>query len=349
MTAALTGIGSAVPDDGADQAELWAGFFGHHFAGNRIARRLFETAGVRRRHVVANPLHQDVSAWSTAARMDRYAEVAPDLGARAVAAALDDADIAPAEVGMFAVATCTGYATPGVDVRIAADLGMRADLQRLLIGHMGCYAAVPALGAAADHAVARERAAVVLCLELTSLHLQPPTTDTEQIVSHALFGDAAVAAVLRPPGARCRGLALTDVTARTDLGTTGYMTWNITDVGFRMGLSPKVPDVLGEHLAPVVDELLARNGLTRRDVHGWAVHPGGPRILDTAESALGLGPSDLVRSRDVLAEHGNCSSATLPLILERMVRGGDAGSGNLVALAFGPGLTLYAALLRGQP
>lgn len=348
MTAALTGIASAVPDRGADQDELWDGFFSHHFAGNRIARRLFDSAGVRRRHVVVNPLHEDVSGWSTGARMSRYAAVAPELGSRAVTAALDDAGIEPAEVGMFAVATCTGYATPGVDIRIAAELGMRTDVQRLLIGHMGCYAALPALGGAADFVVARNRTAVVLCLELTSLHLQPPTTDTEQIVSHALFGDAAVAVVLRPSGAGFRGVALTDIAARTDPGTTGHMTWDITDSGFRMGLSPAVPDVLGEHLVPVVDELLARNGLSRRDVHKWAVHPGGPRILDTAESVLGLGPSELVHSREVLAEHGNCSSATLPLIVERMVRGGEAGAGNLVALAFGPGLTLYAALLRAQ-
>lgn len=349
MTAELAGIGSAVPDGGADQDELWDGFFSEHFADNRIARRLFESAGVRRRHVVANPLHEDVSAWSTAERMNRYAEVAPDLGARAVAAALDDAAIPPEEAGMFAVATCTGYATPGVDIRVAADLGMRTDVQRLVIGHMGCYAAVPALGVAADFVVARNRPAIVLCLELTSLHLQPPTADTEQIVSHALFGDAAVAVVLRPATSQCRGPALVDVAARTDSDTTGHMTWDITDTGFRMGLSPKVPEVLGEHLAAVVDELLARNGLHRRDVHGWAVHPGGPRILDTAENVLGLGPSDLARSREVLAEHGNCSSATLPLIVERMVRGGETGTGHLIALAFGPGLTLYAALLRARP
>ncbi|WP_370591437.1 type III polyketide synthase [Saccharopolyspora montiporae] len=346
MTAVLAGIGSAVPDGGAEQDELWDGFFSRHFAGNRIARRLFESAGVRRRSVVANPLHEDVSGWTTGARMHRYAQVAPELGARAVAAALDDAAIPADEAGMFAVATCTGYATPGVDIRIAAELGMRDDVQRLLIGHMGCYAAVPALGGGADFVIARGRTAVVLCLELTSLHLQPSTADTDQIVSHALFGDAAVAVVLRPARPRTGELALADVTARTDPGTTGHMTWDITDAGFRMGLSPAVPDVLGEHLVPVVDGLLARNGLSRRDVHGWAVHPGGPRILDTAENALQLGPSALVRSREVLAQHGNCSSATLPLIVERMVRCGEAGSGNLVALAFGPGLTLYAALLR---
>src|SRR3712207_8935710 len=77
--------------------------------------------------------------------MQRYVQEALPLGKQAVAAALDDAGLAPGEVGLFAVATCTGYATPGLDIRLAGDLGMPPGLQRLLVGHMGCYAAIPGL------------------------------------------------------------------------------------------------------------------------------------------------------------------------------------------------------------
>ncbi|MEU6267592.1 type III polyketide synthase [Saccharopolyspora shandongensis] len=342
VTPLIAGLGSALPDT-AEQQSLWDGFFQEHFRGSRLARRVFAGAGVRRRHTVANPIKEDLSGWSTAARMRRFDEEAPRLGHQAVAAALDDAGIGADEIGLLTVATCTGYGTPGLDIKLAGSLGLRPDLRRLFVGHMGCYAALPALGGVADFVAAQGRAAVLLCLELTSLHIQPPTDDPQQVVSHALFGDAAVAAVLHPAAA---GLAVVDIAAFTDDTASSHMTWEITDLGFRMGLSPQVPEVLARHLGPVLDDLLGRNGLRRADVQGWAVHPGGPRILDTVADTLGLPPAALQPSREVLAEHGNCSSATLLLVLEEVLAGGLRDGNHVVALAFGPGLTLYAALLR---
>jgi predicted naringenin-chalcone synthase len=336
--AVLTGASCALPAV-LDQAAVWDGFFSRHYAGVRSARRIFAGAGVRSRHAVANPLDEDVSGWGTGARMARYAEEAMPLGKQAVAGALDAAGLAPGDVGLFAVATCTGYATPGLDIRLAGDLGMPAGLQRLLLGHMGCYAAIPGLAAASDFVTARSRPAVLLCCELTSLHLQPPQDDVEQVVAHALFSDAAAAVVLEP-GPR-RGRRLAAVVARTDASTADHMTWEVTDLGFRMGLSPRVPDVLARHVADVVAELLDGAGLRTEDVAGWAVHPGGPRILDVVRDRLALTEPQLDASRRVLAEHGNCSSATVLLVLQELA-GAD---GPVVAIAFGPGLTLYAALL----
>jgi predicted naringenin-chalcone synthase len=119
------------------------------------------------------------------------------------------------------------------------------------------------------------------------------------------------------------------------------MTWDVTDLGFRMGLSARVPDVLSRHVGGVVDELLAGAGLRTEDVAGWAVHPGGPRILDVVRDELGLAEEQMEASRRVLTEHGNCSSATVLLVLQELA---DV-DGPVVAMAFGPGLTLYAALL----
>jgi predicted naringenin-chalcone synthase len=270
--------------------------------------------------------------------MQRYVQEALPLGKQAVAAALDDAGLAPGDVGLFAVATCTGYATPGLDIRLASDLGMPPGLQRLLVGHMGCYAALPGLAAVGDYVTARSRPAVLLCCELTSLHVQPPVRELDQVVAHALFSDAAAAVALQPGG---RGRRLAGVVARTDPSTADHMTWDVTDLGFRMGLSPRVPDVLARHVGDVVGELLAGAGLRTEDVDGWAVHPGGPRILDVVRDHLGLTEEQLAPSRSVLAEHGNCSSATVLLVLEELA---DV-DGPVVAMAFGPGLTLYAALL----
>jgi alkylresorcinol/alkylpyrone synthase len=346
-TAYLTGLATATPEQFGQDA-LWDGFFARHFADSRVAQRVFHGAGVRHRHAAVNPMVEDVSNWSTGTRMQRYALEAPPLGKDAVSAALTDSGLSADEVGLFAVASCTGYTTPGLDIQLAADLGMSAAAQRLLIGHMGCYAAIPGLGAVADYVTARRRPAVLLCLELTSLHVQPPTGEVDQVVAHSLFSDAAAAIVLQPDEPQSgNGLRIVDIAAVTDPATSNHMAWDVTNLGFRMGLSPQVPDVLAHHVRPMITELLDRHGLSPADVDAWAVHPGGPRILDTVASRLELPDDALIASRHILAEHGNCSSSTVLLVLEALRAAQLPQSGQYgIAMAFGPGLTLYAALLQ---
>lgn len=342
----LTGVGTSFPGPPIEQSAIWDGYFAARCGNDPVARRIFRAAGVERRHAAVNPLVEDVSGWSTGERMRRWAAESVPLGKDATAGALAGAGLAASELGLLTVVSCTGYATPGLDIRIAADLGLPADAQRLAVGHMGCYAAIPGLGAAADFVVARGRPAAMLCCELTSLHVQPPDDDRGQVVSHALFGDAAAAVVLRPDPVE-GALELLDVAAVTDPATSGHMTWEVTDLGFRMGLSPEVPDVLARHVGPAVTGLLQRHGLGIDDVDAWAVHPGGPRILDVVGERLGIGAAATAASRDVLADRGNCSSATVILVLDALRSAGLPRAGKAaVALAFGPGLTLYAALLR---
>jgi alkylresorcinol/alkylpyrone synthase len=358
MTAALTGSARALPPP-MDQGVLWDGFFRDHYADNRVARRVFENSAISTRHGVVDPTQEDISSWGTAARMQRFQAEAMPLGKEAVTGALERAGLDAADVGLFTVVSCTGYSTPGLDILLARDLGMRADTQRLHVGHMGCYAALPGLGATADFVTARGRAAVMLCVELTSLHVQPssatarsgrPTPqDLEQMVAHALFSDAAAAVVLEPGGSEQAGpgLDVVDVVARTDVATADHMTWDVTDLGFVMGLSPKVPDVLARHARPVVEELLGRHGLAVQDVDGWAVHPGGRKIVEVVGEVLELSEDQLAPSYDVLRDVGNCSSATVLMVLDRVLATREVPTGgHVVAMAFGPGLTLYATLLR---
>jgi predicted naringenin-chalcone synthase len=347
MSAAIVGSGTALPP-AMPQDALWSDFFSAHYRNSPLAAAVWRRSGVRTRHGVADPRIEDLSSWSTGARMRRFLQEALPLGKEAVTACLEDAGLRARDVGQFTVASCTGYVTPGLDVLLARDLGMPSDVQRLHVGHMGCYAAVPGLAAVADAAAARGRVGVLLCLELTSLHIQPSGDDKEQMVAHALFSDAAAAVAVHPTAAPPRPhLDVLAFAAHTDVEHAALMTWDVTDLGFRMGLSPRVPRVLRAGVADATAQLLAANGLTRDDIAHWLIHPGGPQIIDVVAERLDLAEERVAVSRSVLRDHGNCSSATLLLILHRLRQDGAFAPGDhAVALAFGPGLTLYATLLR---
>jgi alkylresorcinol/alkylpyrone synthase len=342
--ARIVAFGQATPP-AYDQIKLWDEHYASYVRHNGVAERVWRRAEVRTRHLTASPVQDDVSGWSTAQRMRRFLDDALPLAKEAVGSALAAATLVPEEVGLLATVSCTGYANPGLDVHLAKDLGMRPALRRLAIGHMGCYAAVPGLAVATDYVMAQRRPALLVCAELPSLHVQPPPHDTQQAVAHALFADACAALVLTPSQIAAGGLDVIAVETLTDIGSTADMTWDITDHGFRMTLSSQVPALVAQNVPMLVDRLLTDRGLSSDDVQHWAIHPGGPRIIDKVQEVFSLSDDQVNRSRDILARYGNCSSATILLILASMwpVPVGDY----VVAIAFGPGLTVTGALLQG--
>jgi predicted naringenin-chalcone synthase len=341
--ARIVALADAAPPP-VPQDALWERYADRHNA-SPLAERVWRHSGVRTRRLVANPLQEDVSTWTTAQRMRRYLTDALPLAKEALTAALAQAELPATELSQLGVVSCTGYANPGLDVHLARDLGLSPTLRRLGIGHMGCYAALPGLAAAADHVAAHRRPAALVCAELTSLHVQPGAHDAEQAVAHALFADACAAVVLTPPDDPRPGLDVIAVESLTDPRAGEDMTWDITDNGFRMTLSARVPAAVATALPALVEHLLAPHGLTVREVAHWAIHPGGPRIIDHAQAALDLHDEQVVVSREILATYGNCSSPTVLLTLARTT---VAPGEHVVGLAFGPGLTLTGFLLRAS-
>ncbi|MEJ1976342.1 MAG: FAD-dependent monooxygenase [Acetobacteraceae bacterium] len=264
--------------------------------------------------------------------MQRYERHATDLALKAVAALDEDV----AQFTHIVVASCTGFTAPGLDQVLAARLGMAPDIERTLIGFMGCYAAVNALKSA-FHIVRSEPAARVLVinLELCTLHLQE-TPDLETVLSFSLFGDGCTAALV---SAEATGLGLVDFRATTLPDSADLITWHIGDQGFDMRLSGKVPGriaaALRGELERADDGGLLRGQATQQ-IDLWAVHPGGRTVLDAVEQGLRLSRDALSYSRGVLNDFGNMSSATVMFILDRMIRAAD-GPQNGLCMSFGPG------------
>jgi alpha-pyrone synthase len=262
--------------------------------------------------------------------MDVYEAEAPRLALEAVSALANQKDLSG--ITHLVLASCTGFAAPGVDQIVARTLGL-FDVERTLVGFMGCYAAVAALRLA-RHIVRSEPKArvLVLTVELSSLHLQREQS-VEALLAMLQFGDGAAAALVTgEPG----GLELRRPFAMTVSNSADLIRWTIGNKGFSMHLSGEVPQRIARALQDEDVRTAMLGDLAIEQIDGWAVHAGGRSILKAVERGLGLQPKALDPSRDVLARFGNMSSSTLMFVLARMLQAKWEGKG--IALAFGPGL-----------
>jgi len=349
---AILALATGVPGQGYRQDEIFD-YLQRLFQRTRHARFIFNRAGVERRFMAADREFY-MQPQGTEARNTTYMARALPLGEETIARCLAAAGLTAADVDDFFVVSCTGLDIPGLDLRLAGRLGMRPDLRRTCVLGMGCYGAFPALYRARE-AVAHQpgRTALVLALELCSLHLQDDDSLENMVVS-ALFADGAAAAVIGTPGGRpaaegaaTHGPRLLDAATYCDYATFDHMAFHVTDHGFQMRLSAYVPDVLAANIEAFIDPLLARNGLGRDDIAFWGVHPGGSKILDYLQQRLGLNDGQTAYSRAVLRDYGNMSSPTILFVLDQIQRQGQPAPGDYgLLMAFGPGLTMEAALIR---
>ena len=244
--------------------------------------------------------------------------------------------------------TCTGYVSPSGAQKLVAGRGWGRDTEVVHAYHMGCYASLPAIRLAAG-LLERGKARVDLVhTEFCTLHMDPSQHQPEQLVVQTLFADG----MIRYRASRRARPGLELAAAREEIvpGTGDAMTWMVSDFGMRMTLSRKVPDHIRACLGGFLDRLGEPLGLDAGQLAGralFAIHPGGPRIIDELAELLGLRPGQVQASNQVLRDYGNMSSATLPHVWKAMLEDEAVPEGTLiVSLAFGPGLTVSGAILR---
>ncbi len=283
---------------------------------------------------------------TTAARMDRYQQEAGGLAVAAAREALGLSGVEAGSVTHLVTCSCTGFANPGVDLQIVADLGLSPSVARTHVGFMGCHGAFNSLRVAGAFAADPRSVVLVVSVELCSLHFQYGRRG-DFVIANAIFADGAAALVACNRHPHDAGWRVRRQWSSILPDSRGDMGWEIGDHGFRMTLSPRVAGVLEGGIRGLVEKTLAAEGLGIADIGAWAIHPGGPRILDAIGVALDLSPDALAASQAVLADHGNMSSATILFILRDLLARTDAD--RCFAMAFGPGLTAEFALLDRAP
>lgn len=279
----------------------------------------------------------------TSERMGLYEQEAPPLAIEASRQALEQSGIKPDEITHVVTVSCSGFGAPGIDIRIIKGLNLPNTVERANIGFMGCHGAMNGLKVASGFSQVQPDARVLLCaVELCSIHFQYGY-DPGQVLANALFADGAAAMVglaQEEPANGAWQVAATGSCLMPD--SEDAMTWNIRDHGFTMTLSPAVPGLINTYLRDWLSTWLGLHGFKLEDVKSWAIHPGGPAILDAVVDSLSLPTTAVEVSREILRDYGNMSSPTVLFIIKKLRE--QRAETPCLALGFGPGLYAEAAL-----
>jgi alkylresorcinol/alkylpyrone synthase/polyketide synthase Type III len=335
----ILAVGTAVPPTRFDQAQLLA------LAGYDDPQRrgFFLRSGIEGRHLYLDPARAraDEGVDELTAR---FQEGSVALATGAVRACLERADVDVSQVDFLATTTCTGRLCPSLDAHLIRALGFREDVQRVHVGDTGCASAIVALQQAHNYlrAFPGHRALVVAAEVCSATYVLDDALETA--VANAIFADGAGALLLGT-----EGLGPAVVGHRTLIRSEHLDRMGFTFPGgrHRVKLSKEIRRIAPAMMEEVAMRLLKDHGLRREDVRFWVLHSAGRRVIERAQTALGLPDADLAFSREVLRRFGNMSSATVLFVLDEVLRTGGPQPGDWgVMVALGPGFAAEGALLH---
>ncbi|MDQ1472839.1 MAG: alkylresorcinol/alkylpyrone synthase [Bryobacterales bacterium] len=340
---------SAFPAHHYSQNELVEAFLRHwgdRLPDGRKLELLHSNVGVESRFL-SLPI-DDYPGLTFGQANNVWIETAQNLGQKAVCKAIRLAGLQHADPGAFFFVSVTGIASPSIEARLINRMGLSRNIRRVPIFGLGCVAGAAGIARAADYVKAYpDQCAILLSVELCSLTLQVDDLTVANLISTGLFGDGAAAVIVAGDSYSQPGVDIIATKSIFYPDTERVMGWDISESGFRIVLSPEVPDVVAKNLGGDMDVFLGEHGLTRDDVGCWVLHTGGPKVLRATQQALGVDEKALAASWDCLRRMGNLSSASVLMVLEdtMMNRRPERGTWSVLA-AMGPGFCSELVLLR---
>ncbi|GJO42970.1 Alpha-pyrone synthesis polyketide synthase-like Pks18 [Mycobacterium marinum] len=317
--------------------------------------RIYDKTRIDTRRMAVDPLDDEFDEFrrepaTIRDRMNLFYQHAVPLAVDVAARALDGLPYAPDEIGQLVFVTSTGFIAPGVDVEIVKQLGLPRSISRVVVNFMGCAAAMNAIRTATNYVRAHpSMKALVVCIELSSVNAVF-ADDINDVVIHSLFGDGCGALVIGASQVQ-QPLPAGNVVIRSSFSqllddSEDGIVLGVNHDGITCELSENLPSYIYRSVDPVVAEMLRDNGLSKADIDLWAIHPGGPKIIEQSARSLGIPVGRAVQSWDVLAQFGNMLSVSLIFVLEMMVAQAESDKpiSTGVAFAFAPGVTVEGML-----
>ncbi len=341
----LLSLATAVPPRVVEQQEAKVrareAFGGSKDLFDRLSS-VFDNAGIARRHIVApQDWYMQGHGWRD--RNAVYLEASEDLFVEAAGAAIEKAELTPADIDGIVTVSTTGIATPSLEARAASRLGFRDNVRRVPVFGMGCAGGVNGLAATARFAAGEPGTNwLFVTVETCSISIRLDSDDPAAIVATALFGDGAAAAVVSAGEHSLARIAGSAEKLWPD--TLRIMGWDVEDPGLSVVFDRAIPPFIEAQLAEAVEGMRAQLGVERNEIDRFCCHPGGVKIIDAIESSLQLNQGDLNIEREVLHDFGNMSAPTVLFVLERLIARGLPE--RTMMLAFGPGFTGAGLLLE---
>ena len=306
----------------------------------------FTTSGVERRQSVV-PLEWFERDQDWESRNRAYLDGASLLFEAAAERALDRAKWRAEDVDVVVTVSSTGIATPTLEARASQALGFRPDVSRVPLFGLGCAGGVTGLSHAASFARARPGARVLLVsVEACTLSFRADRLEKADIIATVLFGDGAGAACISTDA---DGPALGTGVEHTWPGTLDIMGWNVDRNALGVVFDRSIPAFVSDHFQVAAADALRASGIARSDLVRPICHPGGAKVVQAIEGALGLEAGELDIERDVLRNHGNMSAPTVLFVLERLLARETLPDGPHVLAALGPGFTASFLPIAREP
>ncbi len=254
--------------------------------------------------------------------------------------------------------SCTGYISPSAAQKIVTEEKWNQVTDVTHAYHMGCYAAMPAVRLAKSLVLSESMTLTntqsrfttdIVHNEMCGLHMNPLSQTPEQMVVQTLFADGHIkytaTTELKPNGKNLKIISLLEKVVPDSIQD---MSWIPAPWGMQMNLSREVPAKIKLELKKFSEELFKKAGLSYTDAMKsiFAIHPGGPKIIDSVQEVLELKPEQIAESKKILFERGNMSSATLPHVWNEILNNNYPIGTKIVSYAFGPGLTLFGSVFE---
>jgi alkylresorcinol/alkylpyrone synthase len=308
---------------------------------------VFEHARIDQRHLM-RPLSWYSQRRSMLERNIIYREDGLALLQQAASAVLAQTGLPATAIDQVIFVSSTGLATPTLDSYLINSLGLSPGTSRIPIWGLGCAGGAVALARAADYCRAFPQATVlVLALECCSLTFMEEDASKKNLVGTAIFGDGAAAALVAGEQAAGQGPRIRAAASHLFPDSYRVMGWDFLDSGMALVLSPKLPAIVRQQLAPLLQDFLALQGMSRGDLRHFVTHPGGARVIDAYREALDLSTADLSITEEVLRTCGNISSASVLVVLEKwLATKPQERPGHGLLSAFGPGFSAELLLLE---
>ncbi len=346
----VVNVATIVPENRVDQStarEFARRIFSSYTTEVDRLLTVFDNSQIETRYF-SRPLEWFEQPHSLSEKNQAYIESSTELSFKAAQKLFEKTGIQTEGIDYIIYVNTTGLATPSIDARLINRLGLRQNIRRLPIWGLGCAGGAAGLSQAYHYLLGHpdEKVLLIAC-ELCGLTFLHDDFSKSNLVATALFGEGASAVLLAGADAKQDGIEILATNSRFFPDSLDVMGWNILDSGLQVIFAKQIPDIIEKHAHSDLSSFLKEHGLELADVSRFLFHPGGAKVIEAYQKALGMSNGALSISSEILRNYGNMSSVTVLFVLEEYFeKSGINNGGYGLISALGPGFSSESLLLK---